>query len=171
MANEIRSYWFFAWTLIAAAMLAGCAQKWEEVAYPEAGFAATFPMPVMSEPKDGGTMHYWAHADDVQLQVISVPLPVEEGSPEETLKMFYEQFRNSQMSVETTPSRISQLQGHPAMEFALSNKAEDGQETATKGLMVRTGDHVLIVSGLWRSSDKNGPKMADRFIPSFRMTQ
>jgi hypothetical protein len=162
------------WVLLAAVALAGCGQKWEATEFPEGGFAATFPMPVMSQPKGDGITHYWARADDVQLQVARGPVEGA-GSPAgdgQLLREFYENMRTSGFAREESAPTLGQFQGrYPSMDFHMSGKAPDGQDADTKGRLILVGDHLFVASALWRTGNKKGPVDADRFLDSFKITQ
>jgi len=175
MGTERHRDWFLTLWLVAAAALAGCGEKWETTEFPEAGFTATFPMPVMSQPKDGGILRHWAHVGDVQLQVVRSPVP--EGATlstgaEEILRNLYQEIRSGGNAREESPPRMGQFQGrYPTIEFHLSGNTSDGKDRNTKGRMILVGDHIFIATALWRSGDKKGPLHADRFLDSFKITQ
>lgn len=175
MAAERRRHWRATFWLVAVGMLSGCSQKWEAMEFAEAGFAATFPMPVMSQPKDGGILHHWAHAGDVQLQVVRSPAPqgvVPSAGQVEALKVYYEALRSMGNATEVSSPTIGQIQDRYAtIEFHISGKTQDGTSADTKGRLVYAGNHIFVASGLWPSGDKKGLLHAGRFLDSFKITQ
>lgn len=175
MATEIRRHWFVVLWLVAAAALAGCGQKWEEREFPEAGFAATFPMPMVSQPRDRGVLTYWANAGNVHLLIVRSQLPeamVKMVGAEEVLRMGYQQMRGGGSSREESPPSISRLQGrYPALDFHISGTAIDGKEGNKKGRLVLAGPHLFSITAIWRPEEKKGPEHADRFLISFKITR
>lgn len=175
MTTERQLHWSLALWLVAAAALAGCGEKWEATEFPEAGFAATFPMPVMSQPRDDGILQHWAHAGDVQLQVVRAPMQggaTPSTDAGEVLRAFYEELRSAGNAREELPPKTGQFQGrYPTIEFHTSGKTSDGKEVITKGRIILAGDRIFVATALWRPGDKKGPLHADRFLDSFKITQ
>ncbi len=159
--------------LLAAIVLAGCGEKWQAMEFPEHDFAATLPMPVNSQPKAGGVMHYWAHGGKAQFQVLRAPAAEGMGSTlseADALQIVYDELAADKRP--QSPPRMGKFQGrYSALEFNLAGRNAEGIDAEMKGRILIVGTNVIVASALWPSNDKTSSQNADRFLESFRILQ
>jgi hypothetical protein len=167
MKITLRSIVFFALSVL----LISCGkQEWIEGDFPAAGFSASFPAPMISDPP-GKTFRAWGHAGDTLLVVTRVELEANQVPDAGQEDAFFDEMAKDIPTGArfTSPPRTTSFEGKPSMEYTALGPTSDGKVRMNRMRITVVGKFIYVASAQWEPDDKSDPVSADRFHASFHL--